>query len=596
MATLDAQARDLVSPDRLMETCKALCAIGEKVSGTPQEEKACKVLTDALDAAGIAYTVHRFQSYISHPVSAALSLKAPGGTLDIPSVGVAFGLSTPAGGVTAPLVDVGDGNEAGYAGKDVAGKIVLVGKLPTPHNAVLAARHGALGMVSMSAGKQRHKMIITPVWGTPEFDQTSDIPKLHVVSISGHDGARIREELAKGAVTATLNTVVDTRWREVRLPVADIPGREPEYCLVGAHYCSWFDGSTDNVTGDACVLELARVLKQFEGKLRYGFKLAWWPGHSHGRYSGSTWYADTFHTDLRSRAIVYFNIDSPGVRGATVYVPRHQMAEVSTFNEAMTKEVTGWSTMTGSNAQLAISKRGDRYVSATRPSRAADQSFWGIGLSSMSVYSMLTPDDPDRDHNVGGSGGAWWWHSEHETIDKVDPAILAQDTRLYASILLRMATADVLPFEPQAMAQDYLDALREYREEAGGAFDFTAAEKAVATLKQRAQTLRDALDGATDEALTAAANRLFLRLTRILNPALYQDLPGHLHDPALGSRILPSLKAAMTIAKLEPGSDAAQFAAAGLTRRVNQVLVKVQDATALIDDFLARPELANRAA
>ena len=596
MSSLDAKARELVSPDRLMETCTALCAIGEKVSGTPQEEKACKVLTDALTAAGLTHTVHRFQSYISHPVSAALSLKTPDGAMDIQAVGVAFGLSTPAGGVTAPLVDVGDGTEAGYAGKDVAGKIVLVGKLPTPYNALLASKNGALGMVSMSAGKQRHKMIITPVWGTPEFDQTSAIPKLHVVSISGHDGARIREAMAKGPVTATLSAEVETSWREVRLPVAEIKGREPEFLLVGAHYCSWFDGSTDNVTGDACVLELARVLKQFEGKLRYGIKLAWWPGHSHGRYSGSTWFADTFHADLHARAIVYFNIDSPGVRGATVYVPRHQMAEVSTFNEAMTKEITGWTTMTSSKAQLAIGKRGDKYVSATRPSRAADQSFWGIGLSSMSVYSMLTPDDPDRDPNVGGSGGAWWWHSEHETIDKVDPAILAQDTRLYASILLRMATADVLPFEPQAMAQDYLDSLREYREEAGAAFDFTAAEAAVANLKQRAQTLRDALEGATDEALTAAANRLLLRLTRVLNPVLYQDLPGHLHDPALGSRSLPSLKAALSIARMDPASDAARFAKAGLTRRLNQVLVKVQDATALIDDFLARPDLANRAA
>ena len=53
----------------------------------------------------------------------------------------------------------------------------------------------------------------------------------------------------------------------------------------------------------------------------------------------------------------------------------------------MTTEVTGWTTMKSSNAQLALGKRGDKYVSPTRPSRAADQSFWGIGVSSMSVYS-----------------------------------------------------------------------------------------------------------------------------------------------------------------------------------------------------------------
>src|SRR5262249_16430369 len=110
-------------------------------------------------------------------------------------------------------------------------------------------------------------------------------------------------------------------------------------------YCSWFEGSTDNASGDACVLELARVLKAFDDKLRYGICLAWWPGHSHGRYSGSTWYADTNWRELRDNAIVYFNIDSPGVKGATVYVPRHQMAEIAAFNEAMTTDVTGWSTM-----------------------------------------------------------------------------------------------------------------------------------------------------------------------------------------------------------------------------------------------------------
>jgi aminopeptidase YwaD len=595
MSSLDAEARPLVSEEHLMSTCSKLCALGEKVAGTAEEERACEIITDALKSYGIEPVVHRFQSYISHPVSASLSLATPDGPLEIQSVGVAFGLSTPTGGLAGPLVDVGDGSEAGYAGKDVKGKIALVGKLPSPHNALLASQHGAIGMVCMSAGKQRHKMIITPVWGTPEFDQPAMIPQLSVVSISGDDGKRIREIMAKGTVTATLKTEVETSWREVRLPVAEIPGREPEFLLVGAHYCSWFDGSTDNVTGDACVLELARVLKQFEGKLRYGVRLAWWPGHSHGRYSGSTWYADTFFDDLHQHAIVYFNIDSPGVRGATVYVPRHQMAEVADFNEAMTKEITGWSTMTSSKAQLAIGKRGDKYVSATRPSRAADQSFWGIGLSSMSVYSMLTPDHPDRDPNVGGSGGAWWWHSEHETIDKIDPTILAQDTRLYASILLRMATADVLPFRPSVIAQDYLDSLREYREAAGDRFEFTEAEAAVTAFRRKAENLEQLLNGLRDDAATAEANRLMLRLTRILNPVLYQDAPGHLHDPALGSRSLPSLKAALTLGAMDPASDRYRFAIAGLRRRLNHVLLQVRQASDAIDVFVAQPSLFKQA-
>ena len=121
------------------------------------------------------------------------------------------------------------------------------------------------------------------------------------------------------------------------------------------------------------------------------------------------------------------------------------MGEVSEFNETTTREVTGWDTDTSSKVQLRHGSRKNKYVSASRPARAGDQSFWGVGLSSLSVYAMLTSDHPDRDLNVGGSGGAWWWHSEHETLEKADMGVLSQDVSLYVSILLRLTTAGVLP-------------------------------------------------------------------------------------------------------------------------------------------------------
>jgi len=440
-------------------------------------------------------------------------------------------------------------------------------------------------MISMSAGKQRHKMIITPIWGTPEFEQVNNIPRVPVVSIAKTDGDPLVAALQAGPVRATLITDTFEGWRKLRLPTAELIGREPEFALVGAHYCSWFDGSTDNVSGDACVLELARVLKHFEGKLRYGIRFAWWPGHSHGRYSGSTWYADTHWHELSDNAIVYFNIDSPGVKGATVYVPRHQMAEVATFNETMTTEVTGWSTMTSANAQLALGRRGDKYVSPTRPSRAADQSFWGIGVSSMSVYSMLTPDDANRDPNVGGSGGAWWWHSEHETIDKFDAGILGQDTRLYASILLRLATASVLPFKVAAIADDFQDSLKEYAEEAGRFLPLGQLIAEVDALKGRLQRLEAECAALTDERATAAANRLFLRLARTLNPVLYQACSPFEHDPALGSRALPSLAPALRLRTMNPDSDVFKFTVVGLRRRINRVRHQVLEAMREIDLF-----------
>jgi len=537
MPAIDADARSLVSPEDLTATVKYLCSLGEKVSGSAEEEKACAYLVERLKSYGYEPVVHVFDSYVSYPRATALTVQGRE-RYELPVVGVAFGLSTPPEGVTAEIVFAGAGDKAGFAGKDVRGKIALVTKLPSPNNALEAANAGALGMICMSAGKQRHKMIITPVWGTPEFDQTKKIPRLHVVSISAVDGKRIEEDLKKGPVKATLVCDVFEGWRKVRLPTVEIKGKEPLFSLVGAHYCSWFDGSTDNVTGDACVLELARVLKQFDGKLRYGLRFCWWPGHSHGRYSGSTWYADTYWRDLRDNAIVYFNIDSPGVKGATVYVPRHQMAEVSEFNEAMTKEITGWSTITSAKAQLALGKRGDKYVSA------------------------------------------------HETFDKYDPEILAQDTRLYASILARMATAEVLPFNLAMIAQDYLDSLREFDESAGDALPFKELIASVKALQEKLKALHAHCAALTGDARTHAANQVFLRIARALNPVLYQVCGPFEHDPALGSRALPSLGPALTLSAMEKESDAYRFTIVGVRRRMNHVANQIEEAVRLADEFM----------
>jgi hypothetical protein len=585
--SLDAAARAAVSKPALQASVEHLCSLGEKASGTDGETRACAYITGKLDEYGIEHTVHTFESYTGIPGHTKVTITAPE-QREIEAVGVAFGIQTPPGGFSAEVVWVGDGTEAEYDGKDVAGKIVLIDKLPTPDRCVVAARHGAAAAICMSAGHQRHKMTISPVWGTPGFDEVERIPKLHLASISWTDGEPLRDPAKAGQLRATLECENFLGWRPVKLPVAEIKGSEPEFILVGAHYCSWFDGSTDNVTGDSCILELARLFKQAEGRLRYGIRIAWWPGHSQARYSGSTWYADTFWQDLHDHAIVYFNIDSPGVKGASVYVPRHQMAEVEDFNIRMVEEITGWATMTSANAQLRHGRAGDKYVSPTRPARAADQSFWGVGVSSMSVYSMLTPDHPDRDHNVGGSGGAWWWHSEHETVDKADVDVLAQDTRLYASIILRLASADVLPFNLVSTVQDYLNCLREYQEE--GIDHLLPIEGLVGRvqhLQNRCAALHEAAKGMRDPAATAKVNRLMLKVLRQLNPTFYQKRGLSEHDPALGGRRLPDLAPALELKNLDPDSDRFKFTVVGLKRKLNGITHHVIEATRLVDAYLA---------
>ena len=270
------------------------------------------------------------------------------------------------------------------------------------------------------------------------------------------------------------------------------------------------------------------------------------------------------------------------MKGAAVYVPRHQMGEVSEFNEGCVAELTDWSTVTSPDAQLAIGRRAGRHINSTRPSRAADQSFWGIGLTSLGVYSMLPPDHPDRRKEVGGSGGAWWWHSIDDTADKTDADVLAQDTRLYISIILRLATADVLPFDFSVVAQDYLDALKEYQDEAGAYLPVDRLVKNAERFKEKAQALKAKADGLSGEA-SDRMNRFFLKLARTLNPTLYTSVSPFRQQPALGTRFIPDLTPSLQLKSMDPDSDDFKFLKAGMIRAINKVDFHLLEAIRMID-------------
>ncbi len=582
--SIEKAAREDVSRNNLQTHIEYFCSLGEKLAGSAEEIKACDYIVSQLAAVGIEARVYEFEAYVSHPGPARVTTYFPE-KMSIEAVGISFSVSTPAEGLSAEIVSVGNGAAKDYQGLDVTGKIVLVNAKPRPENVIMAAQQGALSLIGMSEGKALHKLTASPVWGIPSLTDKGKIPRIPVASISGDDGAILRRLAKAGTLKGTVITEVWEGWKILHLPMAEISGSRPEFILCGGHYCSWWDGATDNATGNSCLLELARILKKNQKALRYGIRLAWWPGHSNGRYAGSAWYADAFWQELYDNGIVYLNIDSPGVKGATVYAPRHQMAEISEFNESTVAELTEWSTVTTPEVQLAHGRAG-KYVSPTRPPRAGDQSFCNIGLTSIGVYGMLPAGHPDRG-TVGGSGGAWWWHSKYDTIDKTDADILAQDTRLYVSILLRLATISVLPFNFAASARDYLDALREYQEESGDALPLQGIMENLALLKEKASALHDQSKNLQDEETTGRLNRLYLSLARTLNPPLYTANEPFEFQPAVPAHLVPGLEQALKLKKMDPGSDDVKFLLTELKRKINKINFHLLTAIRLIDSWKA---------
>jgi N-acetylated-alpha-linked acidic dipeptidase len=365
---------------------------------------------------------------------------------------------------------------------------------------------------------------------------------------------------------------VKTGWVRSCLPEVRIAGagNSAEFVLVGGHYCSWDVGVTDNATGDACLLEIARILWERRGDLKRNARICWWPGHSHGRYSGSTWYADTFFADLADHCLVYHNIDSPGVRGATRYVARHTTAEVERFCRAMIERVTGQA-----NAPVH------------RPSRAADQSFLANGVPSFSTYPFLPDDHPDRRPWTGGSANAWWWHTEFDTLDKADPEILALDTRVSVAAVLELANAEVLPFNHEDTGREIREFVTQLSAAVGPYLDLGPVLAASDAFLQAAAQL-EAAKGRATRASAAHLNAVLIRISRILTPVIYSHSGRFHHDPAEWSPImrataqytLPGLGRAAALPDLV-GQPEFGFLRAQLVRELNRLADALREATRL---------------
>jgi hypothetical protein len=434
-----------------------------------------------------------------------------------------------------------------------------------------AQKAGAVAMIHMwpSGEDVIHEMICSPVWGTPTPESAPNLPAIPAASITRQDGLWLRSLLEKGPVRVILRNDAERHWRELWLPVATIRGaREPEkFVLVGGHLDSWYVGITDNATGNACCLELARVFNAVKDSLDRSVRIAWWPGHSYGRYSGSTWFCDNFWQDIHDNCLVYDNIDSPGVLGAIDYSSVTAMPEAKHLAEEVVRRLTGSDCL------------------ASRPARAGDQSFWGPGVTSL--FMLLSNRPVKAGAAVGGSGGGWWWHSEYDTIDKADPQVLKVDTQIHALALLRLLQTPVLPYRFSPLADELKTVLGHYESLGKGRFDFSPVSRALEGFAQaacqfdkNADQLHSEQSACSDEQ-REFSNRI-LRVSRAVNPVIYTRTGPFDQDPATPVPTMPGLHLVTQLDLYQQQEDMYQFTLTRLVRERNRVVAGLLEASRIM--------------
>jgi hypothetical protein len=456
-----------------------------RLSGSEDEAKAATYITGKLNEWGVPHTVHHPTTLISLPGPATLRTLGENGK-EYRVKTTSFSPNTGGEEVTAELVYVPGQQAAGVmelfgeqrnaADIDLRGKVVMTEGLGIAARGFDLATSGALAALFVNPGENIHEGITTTCWGSPDLDTTGREAPIPIMTINNPDGRELMQLLSDGPVEVAFSNQVETSWREIPVIVAEIEGNQfpDEFVLFHGHLDSWHVGIGDNATGDATLLEIARVFNQHRDLLKRSLRIAWWSGHSHGRYAGSTWYADAYGLDLMANCVSRVNCDSPGCRWATVYEGVAWMSEAEGFCQAVIKDVTGQDSS------------GEGHVL-----RAGDVSFNNIGVTTYFMLSSTMPEDLRREkgyYPVGGCGANIAWHTEDDTMEIADRDNLLRDMQVYAATVLRSLNAPVAPFDYRATVDELNAAIARYQEAAGEAFDFSESRAAL-------EYLRGALDG-----------------------------------------------------------------------------------------------------
>lgn len=569
---------DHVSGSELMRHCTAF-ARWTKHAGTPEERESLAYVREQLDGYGYATELLDHDAYISLP--GAASVEALGET----HRAITHSFSRPSGpeGTRAEVEYVGTGTDEDFASRDVVGKIVLVTGIANPAVSLRASRAGAVGQIHVSPHEHLHEMCISSVWGSPTHETVGRLPSTVVVTVSAEAGERLMAAVADGVVEATLKAEVDTGWRTTPILVAELPapngGNDDPYVLFTGHHDTWYYGVMDNGGANATMLEVARLCAQERDAWERGLRIVFWSGHSQGRYSSSTWYADAHFADLEARAVAHVNVDSTGGKGNTVVADTTAAAELAPL------------------AREALTAQADQTFSGRRMQRAGDQSFWGIGVPS--IFGNMSEQPAGGETNASaavfgggarlGHGTGWWWHTPDDTLDKMDEAILVRDTRIYLHVVWRLLTDSVLPLdyaEHTRALHEHLQELRPYAEPHVDLAPVVTRAKKVAAKADQLEARR-AQAGAEE---ADALNHCLLALGRALVPIDYVAGDVFEQDPALSQGPLPSLQPVRRFEKLEAESDEAKFLTVGMMRARNRIDRALRQAEAALDAFLTERE------
>ena len=491
----------------------------------------------------------------------------PGDPATSRDVGVPYHAYSASGEATAPVVYAGGGNPADYdwlaaQSIDIKGKIALV-RYSVPYSyrgfkALTAERRGAAGIIIYSdpaddgAGKgktfpdgpwgpeshiQRGGIVydfmvpgdpLTPGWASVPGARriaTKDaisLPKIMSVPLSWKDARSILQALkgpeaprewqggggfsyhvgGSDAAAVRMRVRMDDKVRPIWTVTGRISGttHPDELVIVGNHRDAWVYGGVDPSSGTASMMELVRSLGALPRPKRT-IVFANWDAEEFTLTSSTEW-GEQHESDLAAHAVAYINVDSAtsGASFTASAVPSLNRLIAEAAEAVIDPE-------TGRTIAAATRAAGPRVGSALPTAGGSDLVSNRLGSGSDYTVFLNFLGVPVIDMSFTGPYGVY--HSiydDHLWISKFgDPGFRyhAAMTRLWGVMALRLANADIVPFE----CAPYAKRIREFVDEmtARAPRDDQPALSRLVAATERFSKAADEIDRAVNRELHSTA-------------------------------------------------------------------------------------------
>lgn len=501
--------------------------IPSRLAGSENGKCMAEYSLDRLREAGVRSRMDEFPGLVSFPEPGSIEILGTRGAKDsIAGHTLGHSPSTSEDGLEAQVIYIGSGSLADYQGQDARGKITLseLSYHPARQEKLrISAEQGAVGCIMMNWGPPDNPAIpfgsVKAAWGTPTPAAfAGEMPALPCVGVSRADGLRLRDLIQQGALRARMHAKADNAWRPVQNTIGEIGGGERDLVVAGGHQDSWFGPqATDNASGSACLLELARVFNRHSDALARDLLFGFWTGHETGTMIGSTRFVDRNWHRLRHHAVAYLQIDQPSCAGTTQWSTASNIQLRRFHQEIEEKALDG------------------RVHSWRASAKVGDASFVGLGVPMFVGQGAFTPQELQA--SALATYG-WWHHSVENTLDKIDWEFMSTHIRIYAEYLYRLCTRPLLPFEFVGLAQGLRERLETLDDlKSGLDLDFPLAQARM--LAKQAERLDAATAGwrarcdrgANDVDAVRGLNHCMRMLNQLLLP-LQNTIKGRFgHDP-----------------------------------------------------------------